>query len=58
MKPDKIVSIHSIRRGQHGNNYDGPARSLAMEMSRYNHYALLSSMGYPTPGQLRGLGRC
>ncbi len=49
-QPAKIISIHSIRRGQHGNNYDGPARALAIEMGRHNGYNSLSSMGYPTPG--------
>lgn len=49
-KPAKIISIHSIRRGQHGNNYDGPARALALEMGRHNGYNTLSTMGYPTPG--------
>lgn len=50
LQPAKIVSIHSIRRGEHGNNYDGPARALAVEMGRHNGYPLLPSMGYPTPG--------
>lgn len=50
MQPTRIVSIHAIRRGRHGNNYDGPARVLAEEMSRHNGYPVLPSMGYPTPG--------
>jgi protein MpaA len=51
-RPAKIISLHSIRRGRHGNNFDGPARDLAEEMSRYNGYPVLSTMGYPTPGSL------
>jgi len=50
MQPARIVSIHSIRRGRHGNNYDGPARALAEEMSRHNGYPVLPTMGYSTPG--------
>lgn len=51
-RPAKLISIHSITRGRHGNNYDGPARELAEEMSRHNGYAVLPTMGYPTPGSL------
>ncbi|HSW44307.1 MAG TPA: M14 family zinc carboxypeptidase [Phycisphaerae bacterium] len=50
LQPARIISIHSIRRGEHGNNYDGPARALAVEMSRHNGYPVLPTMGYPTPG--------
>jgi len=50
LQPARIVSIHAIRRGEHGNNYDGPARSLAAEMGRHNGYPVLATMGYPTPG--------
>ena len=49
-RPARIVSIHSIRRGEHGNNYDGPARQLAAQMGRCNGYPVLASIGYPTPG--------
>lgn len=49
-KPDRIVTLHAITRGKHGNNYDGPAESLAKTMSRHNEYSVLKSMGYPTPG--------
>lgn len=49
-KPDRIVSIHSARRGHHCNNYDGPAKLLAELMSRYNRYPAKPTMGYPTPG--------
>lgn len=50
--PAKIISMHSIPRGRHGNNFDGPALSLAQEMSRYNNYRVLPTMGYVTPGSL------
>ena len=49
-KPDRIVTIHSIARGKHGNNFDGPADALAQLMNRHNGYAVLPSIGYPTPG--------
>ncbi len=49
-EPDRIISIHSIARGRHGNNFDGPAQPLAEEMSRHNGYPVLPTMGYPTPG--------
>lgn len=49
-KPDRIVTLHAITRGKHGNNFDGPAESLAKTMSRHNEYSVLKSMGYPTPG--------
>ncbi len=51
-RPAKIISLHSIRRGRHGNNYDGPARALAEEMARHNGYPVLPTMGYDTPGSL------
>ena len=50
LKPSKIVSIHSISSGRHGNNYDGPAYQLAASMSRCNGYPVLPTMGYETPG--------
>ncbi|MCX7423047.1 MAG: M14 family murein peptide amidase A [Planctomycetia bacterium] len=49
-KPDRIITIHSIARGKHGNNFDGPADALAQLMSRHNGYAVLPLIGYPTPG--------
>ena len=49
-QPDRIITIHSIPRGKHGNNFDGPAEELARLMSRQNEYAVLPSIGYPTPG--------
>ena len=50
LKPAKIISIHSIARGKHGNNFDGPAESLAQLLASHNGYNVLPSMGYPTPG--------
>jgi protein MpaA len=50
LKPAKIISIHSIARGKHGNNFDGPAESLAKLLAANNGYNVLPSMGYPTPG--------
>ncbi len=49
-KPDRIITLHSIARGKHGNNFDGPAERLAETMSFHNQYAVLKSIGYPTPG--------
>ncbi len=49
-RPDRIITIHSIERGKHGNNFDGPAEQLAQTMSQHNGYAILPNIGYPTPG--------
>jgi protein MpaA len=49
-KPQRIISIHSTTRGQHCNNYDGPAQELAELMARSNGYPVRATMGYPTPG--------
>jgi protein MpaA len=49
-RPDRIITIHAIARGKHGNNFDGPGEALAQLMSRHNQYAVLPSIGYPTPG--------
>jgi len=50
LNPDCAVAIHSIARGRHCNNYDGPARRQASILSRYNHYPVEATMGYATPG--------
>ncbi len=50
LRPVRILSIHSIRRGRHGVNYDGPAEQLAQMMARENGYPVLATMGYSTPG--------
>lgn len=49
-QPNRIISMHAITRGKHGNNFDGPAEGLAKAMSRHNEYSVLKTMGYPTPG--------
>lgn len=51
-KPDRILTLHSIAEGRHGNNYDGPAEQLARRLCEKNGYPLLKTMGYPTPGSL------
>jgi murein peptide amidase A len=50
LKPAKIISIHSIGGGKHGNNFDGPAEQLARLLAANNGYNVLPSMGYSTPG--------
>ena len=49
-KPVRILSIHSISRGRHGVNFDGPAKALAGAMAQENGYKVLQTMGYATPG--------
>jgi protein MpaA len=50
LKPTRILALHSIRAGRHGVNFDGPAQPLAELMAGHNGYAVLPTMGYPTPG--------
>lgn len=50
LRPQRIVSLHSITGGRECNNYDGPAGGLARRMSRLNGYPPLAIIGYPTPG--------
>jgi murein peptide amidase A len=50
IKPVRILSLHSIRPPRHGNNFDGPARTLAELLASHNRYPVLPTMGYPTPG--------
>ena len=50
IRPSRIVSIHSTRRGGHCNNFDGPAERLGDLMAQFNGYPVKASMGYPTPG--------
>ncbi|MFQ5804850.1 MAG: DUF2817 domain-containing protein [Phycisphaerae bacterium] len=52
IKPRRIVDIHSIERGHHGNNYDGSAEHLAELMGYFNGYPVLGDIGYATPGAL------
>jgi len=49
-QPNRIITMHAIKRGKHGNNFDGPAEELAKSMSLHNEYSVLKSMGYPTSG--------
>jgi protein MpaA len=49
-RPSRIITIHSIDGHRECNNYDGPARVIALRMKRFNRYPVASSMGYPTPG--------
>ncbi len=50
IRPNRVLSVHSIRNGRHCVNYDGPARELASLLSTRNGYPLRAVMGYPTPG--------
>lgn len=50
LRPVRILSIHSIARGRHCVNYDGPGRELAEAMAAGNGYPVRERMGYPTPG--------
>ncbi len=52
LKPSLIISMHSIERGRHCNNFDGPAKRIAELMNTHNHYPVTETMGYPTPGSL------
>jgi protein MpaA len=52
LRPRLIISIHSIERGKHCNNYDGPASQIAEAMSAKNGYPSKDTIGYPTPGSL------
>ncbi len=49
-RPARIVTIHSIGGNRFCNNYNGPARKLALAMRRLNGYPVTASIGYPTPG--------
>lgn len=49
-RPCIIISIHTMRRGRHCVNYDGPAEHLADAMSRECGYPVRADIGYPTPG--------
>lgn len=52
LQPRLLISIHSIERGKHCNNYDGPASHVANAMSAHNGYLAKDTIGYPTPGSL------
>lgn len=50
LDPVCIVSIHTATGGTTCNNYDGPGADIAQLLSDNNHYKVLASIGYPTPG--------
>lgn len=50
LDPRGIISLHCIKRGRHGNNFDGPGEELAQLLSARNGYRVLKTIGYPTPG--------
>jgi predicted deacylase len=52
LRPDLLISIHSIGSGRECNNYDGPAEQVARVMSGHNGYPPAATIGYPTPGSL------
>jgi protein MpaA len=52
LSPRLLISVHSIERGKHCNNYDGPAGHIAEVMSARNGYPSKDTIGYPTPGSL------
>lgn len=45
--PNRIITVHAPLEMV---NYDGPAKSLAIEMAKLNHYPVSSDIGYATPG--------
>jgi len=45
VRPERIISIHSIGGGRHCNNFDGPAEDLARAMSARNGYPVVASLG-------------
>jgi protein MpaA len=51
-RPACIISIHTISRGKHCVNYDGPADGLAVAMAERCAYPVKPYIGYPTPGSL------
>ncbi len=46
-QPQKILTVHSPYKVL---NFDGPARPLAETMAHQSGYAVVESIGYPTPG--------
>jgi protein MpaA len=50
LNPVCIVSVHTATGGTTCNNYDGPGADIAQLLSDNNHYRVLESIGYPTPG--------
>ncbi len=50
LRPGWIVSIHTCKRGRHGNNYDGPAEAIAKAMGRHNKFKTFGKWHNDTPG--------
>ena len=50
LKPAVIISIHTCRRGRHGNNWDGNGKKYADAMSKYNKYRSFGTWHNETPG--------
>lgn len=46
-KPDLVITLHEPYRVV---NYDGPAESVAQEISKLTGYKVEENIGYPTPG--------
>lgn len=46
-KPDLVITLHEPYRVV---NYDGPAESIAQEISKLTGYKVEENIGYPTPG--------
>lgn len=49
--PERILVMHATS-GPAMNNYDGPGRELARQLSQFNKYPVSETIGYPTPGSL------
>ncbi len=50
IKPDFIISLHSITKKRQCNNYNGRAGKLARLLARFNGYPAIADIGYSTPG--------
>ena len=46
-KPDLVITLHAPYKVV---NYDGPAESVAQEISKLTGYKVEENIGYPTPG--------
>jgi len=46
-RPDAIITLHTPYRIV---NFDGPAKELAHEISKFNDYPVQENIGYSTPG--------
>ncbi len=50
VKPDFIITLHSITENRQCNNYNGRGRDLAEKLALHNGYPVLGHIGYSTPG--------